>query len=404
MMSGFIWSLSLNKLDTFLLCVSFIALQMTDGQFIALGCLFLLIIINLINELKNDLTINKSNLFFLFLWIFIILSLVKFNQIITLEGYIQLFWLCSGLIILSGITFIKNKKTKKIMDLLVMSTTFMGILVILGYYMNFSISHIIAPPYVGTRVVGGFDGPNEIAAFNLIPLTYSLNMLLFYNYEKKYLINILITSSIIIISWSRGGLISLGLAFSISFSIYIFKRLSFKKFIKTIIVLSLIFLLVFQFVIPELNVVRRNASSRISMISMQLDPILEKPILGWGVGSFSENSSLGNATPHNGYIYILYAGGIIAFVLYLIFHLRVIFKILNSRNYIFMMIYLTFLIQEMVFNNLVRGRLSLIYWIIVLLIFTGERLGFNKVSDRSKPVAYRISRDLRGTGHGHRDK
>ena len=64
----------------------------------------------------------------------------------------------------------------------------------------------------------------------------------------------------------------------------------------------------------------------------------------------------------------------ISLLLYLTFLLIITWKIIIIKDFIKFMLYITFLIQEMVFNNLIRGRVSFVFWLLLILIFCGSNL------------------------------
>ncbi len=371
--------INLSRSEKIILLFSFISIQATSGQFISFGlfCLFFLVHYLKRNSL-NRLNISVHSLYIIFLWSFLLISLIKFNQEINMEVIIQLFWLMMGLVILVSSLFLRNVNSKDVMDVLVSATSAMGILVLFCYYNGMSIQYIISRPYAGTRIMGGFDGPNELAAFNLFVIIYSINMLLYNNVNKrKYIINIMVSGLIIIYTWSRGGLIGLGIGVFISLFLYFKDKINIKRLIifSTSSLLGIYFSL--NILVPSLMSVRRNASGRFEMISMIIEPILEKPIFGWGLGNISQYSSIANATPHNGYLFILFAGGIVSFVLYLMFLVSIFIQIYKKSDRIASILLLTFLLQELVFNNLIRGRISLLFWLLVVLVFSGTSLMFS---------------------------
>ncbi len=371
--------INLSRSEKIILLFSFISIQATSGQFISFGlfCLFFLVHYLKRNSL-NRLNISVHSLHIIFLWSFLLISLIKFNQEINMEVIIQLFWLMMGLVILVSSLFLKNVNSKDVMDVLVSATSAMGILVLFCYFNGMSIQYIISKPYAGTRIMGGFDGPNELAAFNLFVIIYSLNMLLYNNVNKrKYIINIMVSGLIIIYTWSRGGLIGLGIGVFISLFLYFKDKINIKRLImfSTSSLLGIYFSM--NILVPSLMSVRRNASGRFEMISMIIEPILEKPIFGWGLGNISQYSSISNATPHNGYLLILFAGGIVSFVLYSMFLVSISIQIYKKSDRIASILLLTFLLQELVFNNLIRGRISLLFWLLVVLVFSGTSLMFS---------------------------
>jgi len=365
-----------KKYENLILFLACISIQCTSGQFLAFGLLIVYFFIKFVQVAQSKgVKLNINHLLLVLLWFIIIISLVKFNQNTNIEFFIEFFWLSIGLIILSFIIVLKWLNSKEILDILVSTSTIMGIIIVTGYFLGFSINHLFSAPYAGTRLVGGLDGPNELAAFNLLPFTYSLNMMLYQKkMRKKYILNVIVTAIVIVLTWSRGGFIGMCLALVISIIIYLRRHFRIKNILQFIILALIIVVLINSYVIPNFVNIRKNASGRLGAVPLMVETIKKRPVFGWGLGTFNENTELSNATPHNGYIFILYAGGILSFILYSIFLYLIFRRIIKQSDIIKFMLFLTFLIQEMLFNHLIRGRVSFVFWILVVLIFSGTNL------------------------------
>lgn len=219
---------SLKWYEYMIMLIAFLSVQINVGQFVAFGSFLLFILITLIRSFikrGGQLIFRFNNILIFILWVLIVLSLVRPNNENNMEFIIQLFWLSIGTLLLCSILFIEGLNSKQMLDIMVYTSTFMGVVIIISYFLKYPIKHIIEPPYAGTRIVGGFDGPNELAAYNLFPFTYSLNMILFTKESKKmkYVLNTIITSIIIILTWSRGGIV--GWIFSLVISFLVFFKI-----------------------------------------------------------------------------------------------------------------------------------------------------------------------------------
>ena len=49
-------------------------------------------------------------------------------------------------------------------------------------------------------------------------------------------------------------------------------------------------------------------------------------------------------------------------------------RINNKKDRVSLILFITFLLQECVFNNLIRGRASILFWLLVITILSGSNL------------------------------
>lgn len=374
---------AIRHINNILLFLSLSFIQTTNGQLVSFGLILLYLIFNLlINMLSGYVKIDTNRIFIFIAWSFFVLSLIKFNQDINIEVYIELFWLIMGTCILGISIFIYKIDSKKILTTFVISSGVLGLASIICYFLKIEISGIIAHPYAGTRLVGGFDGPNEAAAFYLIACTYSFNRFI-KDKSKIYLIHSMIMILVVVLTWSRGGIFGLIIMGIISI-LYLYRGKLYKLFsLKNIIVLITLFIIIKYFVMPQFIFVRRNSTGRLDMVFTSLQPFFERPLLGWGLGNFSEISGLGNATPHNEFIFILFSSGLYGLFLFSIFIILIFLRAKNKKMYIELILIFSFFTQEMTFNHLIRGRVNLIFWLLVALIVSS---GNKEVNDSDKQL------------------
>lgn len=367
----------LDSYEIFLLFLSFVFVQLSAGKYIAFGFLLFFFLIRFLKFIRfGNMAIRVDRLFIVCLWVVVIMNLVKINQYVDTELYIQLSWLIMGAAIFSSVLFINSLDTKKVYDTLVTVTSLMGLFFIICYIFKIEHVYFVRSPYAGTRMMGGVDGPNELATFYLFPFVYSFSMLLHFNVSKrKYAINALITGAVITMTWSRGGILGVVFVLFVSITTFLGKRLNIKRIIWVVIILFSLFVLIDNFLFDKYFVIRVSASSRMEMVSEIFNTVKRKPVLGYGLGSINRNSFIRNTTPHNGFLLILYSGGIVGFSFYLLFLGFILGKIFKRKDYINLLLFLSFLLQEMTFNHLVRGRVSLLAWLLICLVFYGEKIG-----------------------------
>lgn len=370
----------IRNINNILLFLSLSFIQTTNGQLFAFSFMLLYLILNLmINVSSGYRKVDTNRVFIFMFWSLYVLSLIKFNQDINIEVYIELFWLLMGTCILAISTFIFKLDSKKVLTIFMISTGILGLVSIICYYFKIEISGIIAYPYAGRRLVGGFDGPNEAAAFYLIAFTYSFNRFLG---DKRgiYFIHSILMVITIVLTWSRGG--SIGLIIMAILSVLYLYRGELYKLIsfKNIIVLLIIFIIINYFIMPQFIFIRKSSTGRSDMIVASLQPFFEKPLTGYGLGNFSEISGLRNSTPHNEFIFILFSSGLYGLFLFSMFIVLIIIRAKSKKMANELILLFSFFTQEMTFNHLIRGRVSLIFWLLIALIISSGNKANNDIT------------------------
>lgn len=349
--------------------------QVLFGQFIALAFVIITAVCVLVYSLSHKaIYINKMNARMLFLWLLIMISLIRIKNLFYVESIIELSWLSLGFIFI--LLSLLNFKTDiyQYRKYISLATLFFSVIVLVGYVLNSDCFGLINYPYAGIRVVGGFDSPNEIAGYYLMILGLMFGWCYFDHLKgHKALVwmNIFTAIIIIVLSWSRGGLLGLAL-FLVFFLIYSMwsslKRLKIIRLSFTLLVGIFSICVMLYYVYPSLEITRKQGSSRIPIISESVNLIKQKPFFGYGIGGFAIYGDLNNDTPHNGPLFLLVSGGIISFLLFFLFYSNLIIICLKKRLYPEFFLLMVFLYQEMFFNNLIRGRLSFLFWICTLYI------------------------------------
>lgn len=198
---------------------------------------------------------------------------------------------------------------------------------------------------------------------------------------------------------SRVGVLSLFISVLI-FSAPNFKKISFKKASFAIIVFSSIFLyasttestsnLIQKF--ERVFVNEGSGELRIDMYKITYDLILEKPIFGYGVGSFPEiyqdarefyrdkfnssnlNSEATTVHPHNEILFILYEQGLIGFLFVLFLFgsiLKIIIKNNSSNKYLYLSLLFPLVMHSMVEHPFYT---SIYHWLLfVIFLFLSNR-------------------------------
>ena len=374
--------LNLNKILLFLTLLLF---QLSPTQNIAVLIIGLIVLVNTYTFIKKNLKVKKKNILMVFVMILFTFYMIRTPYILGTEAQVEVFWLLFGVlifvaIITSGLTI------ESLLFIVIINGLIGGGLTIISYFTAFYFGGMVSPPYAGTRAVGGFDGPNELASYQLLIASISFGVMVHnkYNINKFYLIlSIIISVITIFLTYSRGGIIGLGILTIIFYVFY--TRKNFKKTMLYLIPITFILIITFHKyglpLISQFNNVRRNRSERNYLTEEVVHLFTEKPIFGWGLGSFGEISAVRNAVPHNEFYLFLISGGIISIFLFVAFLSWTLGLSIKKRLYPVAFFLIVFITQELTFNHLIRGRVSILFWIVISLIFINN--SFKKCKDEN---------------------
>src|SRR5699024_4273861 len=361
-------------------------IQLSSGKILSYLIFALLSLMILIKYGK----IKYKTIFFFILFLLLILNLIEpmliFNSLVRYE----LIWISLGIfgIFLSTHENMSNTRVYRILKSIFYSGLSGASFIFILSSLNIFIPSLNHEHYAGIRWVGGFDGPNEFSAFYVLILSIGLGL-----YISKHInVSMMIYSIIIIVpsvyfSYSRGSLFMF-FTLIIVFIIVHIKNTKHRVLITSIYtgVLAFLFVLVKKNnLIENFMNVRSRASSRTPLLEASISMFLDKPIFGNGLGAFSLLSIVSNDSPHNDYLYILTAGGIIDLTILLCFYLYPFFISLFYRNYASIFFFITFYFSGFFFNNIVRGRISFLFWLIfgimaALTLRRREHNGYSKTN------------------------
>ncbi|MBW8303308.1 MAG: O-antigen ligase family protein, partial [Brevundimonas sp.] len=222
-------------------------------------------------------------------------------------------------------------------------------------------SLLIFPPYAGTRWVGGFDGPNEFGQFYV--LIMALGFGLYLEGKIKLLYLILSTAVFAICVWysfSRGALIAVAMLGAV---VVFLNSLGTKRWRLLFVgagVLAFGSVYFDRFATTFLNI-RKGRGGRDDLLERTLDAFEQNPIFGGGFGYFA---SLAGPPPHSDYMYFLVSAGIIGLVILFASYGYLLWGSYRRGMYAEFLFFFVFAVHSLSFNNLVRGRLSLIFWLV----------------------------------------
>lgn len=222
-------------------------------------------------------------------------------------------------------------------------------------------SALVFPPYAGTRWVGGFDGPNEFGAFYALIMALGFGLYL----EGKLKLTHLVvgTAALAVCIWysfSRGTLISVGvLGLMVAFLNFL-GRDRWRLLFVGVGILAVAGIYFDRFTAAFLNV-RKARSGRDALLDTAIESFMRDPIFGRGFGYFD---SIAGLPPHSDYFYFIVSGGVIGLAVLLASFGYLIWGAYRRGMYTEFLFFVVFAVHSLSFNNLVRGRLSVIFWLV----------------------------------------
>lgn len=287
---------------------------------------------------KERISIEKYSPLYFYIFFLLFAGLSFFWSIYKLRTIIELLQLVLyGLVLYLTINLSKDEKIKTIKIV----TLFGSLIALLGI-----LEYVFIEPQ---RIVSTFFNPNPFGTYLFMIHLFTLGFFL-KTKEKKFAISSVIFFIALLLSGSRGALISLAVALPF---IFFDSKGRFKSdFLKVISILSIGFIstrfLVFitPYIQQSLNVnidflndlIRKDSLTgtsfigRIEFWKAGLRAFTEKPVIGFGLGTFFSAYYVGygknqwySRFAHNHYIQTLTELGIIGFILFLIFVGSVIF-------------------------------------------------------------------------------
>ena len=217
----------------------------------------------------------------------------------------------------------------------------------------------------------------------IIGFLSGLNFLLYFFIYKNQTINLIYYFFILLLSAARGPFISL---FFILFFYYIKKPIKLLTNIRLIFYLSIFLLsiffyhetllLIFQKTIgrfsqlsPDLLFESSSVVARIEHYYFLLKNILEKPIFGWGFGTYGLHFTGidQRSSPHNIFLEIYFELGVLGLYLYLLFIIFCYYKTFKSKKYLLYILFYLLLCLQFSFS-LADLRLNYGFIAITLLI------------------------------------
>lgn len=372
--------INISSLMTALLCVLILFMQIQVPSTYVICILILLMILELI-EAKYRLVIRRmtiAGLLLLGITCFMY-GIVKIDGIGVKQEFMPLMILSIATIIIS---FGNKVNTYKVILFLFWSSAFFSILGMLQYHLNVDIPFFNIVLF--DRLQCGYNGPNELANANsmIIGLTLIYHMQV---KKIKYTFWGVIPLMLgVVFSWSRAGFVILSVAIGGAIAVNLFQNRKDEKhkLLKKLLIIVLSIVLVHLFAnvyLPEVQTMREGSSDRDYIFDYTMERFKESPIYGHGLGYTAEANIIPNDTPHNEYYLFLINGGIIGLGGLLIYFLIILNLAWNKKKFYILYALMLFLIVEFTFNNLVRYKISILFYVLLFLVNSTNEKGEKKL-------------------------
>lgn len=342
----------------------------------------LLVFIKYEKELKTMFfKLLKKNLL-LFLILFFALTSTMIGNLISSYGNIKSIFSVLGMFFTSYIIFllipilsVKYKKLQsKIFGIINLFCICLSIMAILIYYNGYFLSYSL----VYGRAASIYYDPNFLA------MLLGTNMLLLLSNKtiNKFckICLIFLFFFVIFLSGSRGALIGIVLTLII-FIIFFSKIKNIKKFFLSIIILFFSNLVVSYLLKIDFFRLYQGSNGRTEMILAALKEVKNSPIVGYGyssIGKFLKLSGFDNSSTHNTFVDYIFSYGILNFLLYICFIVKILFKGLKNnknQNLILVLCFLIFNMNTILYNFGGVGISSFLFTLILGYIYINGEVG-----------------------------
>lgn len=196
-----------------------------------------------------------------------------------------------------------RNSTKTLINLITLLSILAIIIKVRGSFFGYSLIY--------GRAASIFFDPNYFGTIAAVGLTLESSKI------KRRNITKIINLIALILSGSRGAMLSFGIVFLVFF--FYRKKISFKNIIFFTMILILSGFILVQLVKTGIFRTYQGISGRDKLWNAGFELIKNKPILGIGYGSSGNmfnNSNIGNSSSHNGYIDYIISNGLLAFTVY----------------------------------------------------------------------------------------
>lgn len=346
------------------------SVQLPSGQLLAVGAVAVLATLLLFLALAKRSNLDVRSLACFLVWCAMIVYLIRPMYAADVEAAIEASWLTLGAVVLLASTV--SAGNVEVNPSVVYNAAFMGaVLIVLSMLTGSTLGGLVNLAYAGTRQVGGFDGPNEMGAFHVLGLSLMLGEHLFRSRVSLFPIKAAVFATAVVFSWSRGAFAVLVIMYVLSFC-WVLLKLKGQRRVRYalgfILVAAILVVLFFRVLEPMLRSVRRNAGDRWYLFHTVWEIFNLNPVFGHGLGSYWFLSDAMNVTPHSTYFLFTVSGGLVGLALIVGLYVYWIGLAVRKGMYPEALALSVFCFLEAFFNNIVRGRVSLLFWGLVFAV------------------------------------
>lgn len=371
-----------SKIFVFLI-IFFIQLQF--AQFVVYGLLVAFLGIEILRFMAERRKLNNRGVALFFIWLLVCAALTRPVSLSTLYGKVEVFWLTIGIISTLLIVIRPRMERKPLIRIIVNAGFLGGLLNLFVYITKLYNDYLIVEPYAGTRSIGGFDSPGEMGAFYTMIFALALGSFIEKEIGKfKCLLISSVMLTVIYLAFSRGALLGIAGLFAVGV-FYIFQKTR-HKFSFSVLVISVaiaLYEIALKWLIPEFRTIRERAISRDYLYTDSWRLFSDHPIVGTGWGSFTELAYAWNDSPHSDFLAFMVAGGMVGLLFIVGFLSYLSLKTFKTKLYPELFFMLAYISQAFSFNHLIRGRVSFMFWIMVIIIYCTMRT--SKSVDKEAP-------------------
>ena len=343
-----------NKITVFLLCLSPFFVLISDNGSFTVRSIFLLILLAVLARIgkKNKvIRLNKPQKILFILMLEILLSTainaVRHSSVVTIETLLDYMYFLAifAWFYCSTSGYISKKSISKILKCYNIASIVMSLQII-----SMSLSGVQGKIMITNFLHVLMDENYVTALISVTPVYVFVSLL---NDKKKIKFKILdvlvimICSLAVALAGSRAALIGLIIGLCVTLFEYLKGRVAVKKliFIFLIILLGLIFIVNIKNIMPtwiynryfNSNYMDNSNTTRLLIWKNALSGIKNQPILGFGMGIFSNlteyHYTAGKSSPaHQTILDFGLYGGIIGIVLFISFIISVVIPIMRNKN------------------------------------------------------------------------
>lgn len=339
---------------------------------------------------KTKILIPQNFKWMMLFWIISFLSLIFSLRLFTLLNILLDSAYLFKLIIYSSISLvtfnlISEKKITlaslyKLLRIIGVVFSILGLFQLI-FFPNFEFLTVFGFDPHQNRLASTFLDPNFAGVF----LVFILAANLFYLLNNRNLINFglsILTLIALILTYSRTAYLMVGI-FLLGLGLPIFIRINLQKKI-LVLTLAGIILVGSLFLFPRLLIrveggvlIDKSASERLISWQDSLEIITKNPLIGVGfnnyrlaleksnlIRAFSANGGHSGAGSDSSFLLILSTTGIIGFLIYLIFWLKVL-KGFKRNNIMLFLLFISFIVASQFINSLFYAPLMIWYFIFM---------------------------------------